>query len=149
MPRTLQDILDHGEELARRFEMSGGYIKKAAVRAAVAAAEARRPITHDDVLRARPELVVKGGFIAWSQMGDPGASIPTPQPSFMRPMFGARRGGVAGTSLTFVSKRAWAEGHLERLGLRKQVVAVRGCRGLQKRDMKLNDLLPRKSCAHA
>ncbi len=88
---------------------------------------------------ARPELVVKGGFIAWSQMGDAGASIPTPQPSYMRPMFGA--GG--GTSLAFVSRRALAEGTVAPLGLSKRLSAVRGCRGIGKREMKLNDALPR------
>jgi urease subunit alpha len=88
----------------------------------------------------KPELVIKGGFIAWAQMGDAGASIPTPQPLRMRPMFGARAPGAI--SLAFVSSRALAEGTVAPLGLRKQVVAVRGCRQLGKRDMKLNDALP-------
>jgi urease subunit alpha len=88
----------------------------------------------------KPELVIKGGFIAWAQMGDAGASIPTPQPLLMRPMFGARAPGAI--SLAFVSSRALAEGTVVPLGLRKQVVAVRGCRQLGKRDMKLNDALP-------
>jgi urease subunit alpha len=88
----------------------------------------------------KPELVIKGGFIAWAQMGDAGASIPTPQPLRMRPMFGARAPGPV--SLAFVSNRALAEGTVAPLGLRKQIVAVRGCRGLGKRDMKLNDALP-------
>jgi urease subunit alpha len=94
---------------------------------------------------ARPELVVKGGLIAWAQMGDPGASIPTPQPFFMRPMFGARSGSVGALSIAFVSRRAWSNGQLERLHLGKQLVPVRGCRGLGKKDMKLNDALPRIS----
>jgi len=88
----------------------------------------------------KPELVIKGGFIAWAQMGDAGASIPTPQPLRMRPMFGARAPGAI--SLAFVSSRALAEGTVAPLGLRKKVVAVRGCRQLGKRDMKLNDALP-------
>ncbi len=88
----------------------------------------------------KPELVIKGGFIAWAQMGDAGASIPTPQPLLMRPMFGARAPGAI--SLAFVSSRALAEGTVAPLGLRKQLVAVRGCRTLGKRDMKLNDALP-------
>ena len=90
----------------------------------------------------RPELVIKGGFIAWSQMGDPGASIPTPQPSFMRPMFGARGRVLGATSIAFVSQRAMGEGNLAALGLRKRTVAVRGCRNIGKADMKLNDALP-------
>ena len=89
----------------------------------------------------KPELVIKGGFIAWAQMGDAGASIPTPQPIRMRPMFGARAPGAI--SLAFVSQRALAEGTVAPLGLRKQISAVRGCRSLSKRDMKLNDALPK------
>ena len=92
---------------------------------------------------ARPELVIKGGLIVWSQMGDAGASIPTPQPSWMRPMFGALGRARGETSLVFVSARALAEGQLERLGLTKRAVAVRGCRTIGKKDMKLNDALPR------
>ena len=91
----------------------------------------------------KPELVLKGGFIAWSQMGDANASIPTPQPVLMRPMFGAMGRAVGSTSVAFVSRRALAEGELERLGLRKRLAAVHGCRGLGKRDMKLNDALPK------
>jgi len=90
----------------------------------------------------RPEVVIKGGFIAWSQMGDPGASIPTPQPIYMRPMFGAMGRATGATSLAFVSRRAIAEGAVHKLGLAKQLSAVRGCRSLSKRDMKLNDALP-------
>jgi urease subunit alpha len=89
----------------------------------------------------RPELVIKGGFIAWAQMGDAGASIPTPQPLLMRPMFGAHAPGPI--SFAFVSGRAVAEGTVAALGLRKALHAVRGCRTLGKRDMKLNDALPK------
>ena len=92
---------------------------------------------------ARPELVLKGGFIAWAQMGDPGASIPTPQPSYMRPMFGALGRATGRTSLAFVSQRALAEGSPGQLGLSKRLSAVKGCRGIGKRDMVLNDALPR------
>ncbi|HEX4386533.1 MAG TPA: urease subunit alpha [Myxococcales bacterium] len=91
----------------------------------------------------KPELVIKGGFIAWSQMGDAGASIPTPQPLIMRPMFGARAPGAI--SLAFISGRAFREGTVTPLGLRKQLSAVRNCRNLGKRDMKLNDALPQMS----
>ncbi|NTX06344.1 urease subunit alpha [Myxococcus sp. CA040A] len=90
----------------------------------------------------RPELVIKGGFIAWGQMGDANASIPTPQPYLMRPMFGARGRALGATSVVFVSPRALAEGTTRELGLMKRVVAVKRCRGLSKRDMRLNDALP-------
>jgi urease subunit alpha len=92
---------------------------------------------------AKPEMVIKGGFIAWSQMGDANASIPTPQPLAMRPMFGAYGRAVGGTSLAFVSGLALDAGAPARYGLTKRGVAVRGCRSVQKRDMKLNDALPR------
>src|SRR4030095_14594050 len=90
----------------------------------------------------RPEVVIKGGFIAWSEMGDPNASIPTPQPSYMRPMFGAHGRATGATSIAFVSQRALAEGHLAALGLEKRLNAVRRCRGIGKQDMKLNSALP-------
>jgi urease subunit alpha len=91
---------------------------------------------------AKPELVLKGGFIAWAQMGDANASIPTPQPVQMRPMFGAFGSAVGRTSTAFVSQASLEEGDVERYGLTKRLVAVRGCRGLGKRDMKLNDATP-------
>jgi urease subunit alpha len=90
----------------------------------------------------RPELVIKGGLIAWSQMGDPNASIPTPQPVMARPMFGALGGAVGATSLAFVSQRSHEEGHVRTLGLGKRLSVVRRCRTIGKRDMKLNDALP-------
>ncbi len=91
---------------------------------------------------ARPEIVIKGGFIAWAQMGDPNASIPTPQPSYMRPMFGALGRATGATSIAFVSRRALDEGGLGTLGLSKRLVAVKGCRGIGKRDMVHNGALP-------
>ncbi len=91
----------------------------------------------------RPELVIKGGFVAWAQMGDANASIPTPEPLFMRPMFGARGRAIGRTSLAFISQRALNEGHVDALGLTKQLSVARGCRGIGKRHMKLNDALPR------
>jgi urease subunit alpha len=91
---------------------------------------------------SRPELVVKGGLIAWAQMGDANASIPTPQPLVMRPMFGALHGAAGATSITFVSRRSLAEETVTGLGLTKRLVAVAGCRELGKRDMRLNDALP-------
>ena len=90
----------------------------------------------------KPEMVIKGGFIAWSVMGDANASIPTPQPVLYRPMFGAFGKAVAATSLTFTSQAAYDGDIAARLGLAKQVVAVRGCRSVGKADMVLNDAMP-------
>jgi urease subunit alpha len=92
---------------------------------------------------AKPELVLKGGFIAWAQMGDANASIPTPQPLVMRPMFGAYGRATGATSLAFVSQAALASGAAARYGLTKTLAAVRGCRTVSKREMKLNDALPK------
>lgn len=91
----------------------------------------------------KPEIVIKGGMIAWSQMGDANASIPTPQPVHMRPMFGSFAGAKHATSLTFVSQAALARNIPSQLGLKKSAVAVSGTRQLTKQDMKLNDALPR------
>src|SRR5436309_3749696 len=91
----------------------------------------------------KPELVVKGGVIAWAAMGDPNASIPTPQPVLYRPMFGAFGRTVGATALTFVSKAALAGDVPQRLGLTRRAVAVERCRGLGKRDMIHNGALPR------
>ena len=91
----------------------------------------------------KPEIVIKGGFIAWSQMGDANASIPTPQPVHMRPMFGSFGGAIAATSLTFVSKSALKAKIPEKIGLQKTAVAVSNIRNLSKASMKLNDALPR------
>jgi len=90
----------------------------------------------------KPEMVIKGGVIAWSQMGDANASIPTPQPVHMRPMFGSFGGAIGATALTFVSKAAQELEIAAQLGLHKSAVAVSGTRQLSKRDMKLNDALP-------
>ncbi len=90
----------------------------------------------------KPELVVKGGFIAWSAMGDPNASIPTPQPVLYRPMFGAFGGAVGPTSLSFTSQAALDAGLPQALGLQKTAVAVRNCRAIGKADMKHNAAMP-------
>jgi urease subunit alpha len=90
----------------------------------------------------KPELVVKGGFIAWGAMGDANASIPTPQPVLYRPMFGAFGLATAPTSLTFVSQAALDNGIPEKLGLRKTAVAVKNCRNIGKADMALNSATP-------
>jgi urease subunit alpha len=93
----------------------------------------------------RPELVLKAGMIAWAQMGDPNASIPTPQPSYMRPMFASLGRAVGGAAIAFVSGAAIERGVADAYGLQKRVEAVRNCRNLGKRDMRLNDALPRIS----
>jgi urease subunit alpha len=91
----------------------------------------------------KPDLVLKSGFIAWSQMGDPNASIPTPQPVFMRPMFGDFGAARAATCVTFLSAAAVAQSVDKRLGLDRRIETVQRCRGIGKRNMVLNDALPR------
>jgi urease subunit alpha len=91
----------------------------------------------------KPELVVKGGLIVTAAMGDPSASIPTPQPVRYRPMFAAYGRAVGSTSVTFVSRTALEEGVPMRLGLQKRAIAVRGCRGLSKAAMIHNAYVPR------
>lgn len=90
----------------------------------------------------KPEMVIKGGMIAWSQMGDANASIPTPQPVHMRPMFASFAGARHATCLTFISQAGLEREIPTQLGLSKRAVAVSGTRQLSKRDMKLNDALP-------
>jgi urease subunit alpha len=91
----------------------------------------------------KPELVLKGGLVVTAAMGDPNASIPTPQPVRYRPMFAAHGRAIGATSLTFVSRAALEDGVPARLGLAKRASAVRGCRGLTKADMIHNAYLPR------
>ncbi len=92
---------------------------------------------------AKPDLVVKGGSIAAAPMGDPNASIPTPQPVHYRPMFGAFGKAVSTTSLVFVSQAALANGLKERLGTEKEMVAVENTRGgISKKSMIHNDATP-------
>ena len=90
----------------------------------------------------KPELVIKGGMVAYAQMGDANASIPSPQPVHMQPMFANYGGAIAATSVTFVSQKAAKKDIGEKLGLHKPVVAVKNIRQLTKRDLKLNDYLP-------
>jgi urease subunit alpha len=90
----------------------------------------------------KPSIVVKGGMIAAAAMGDPNASIPTPQPVHFRPMFGAFGGGVAVSSVTFVSQASIAAGVPAGLGLHRRAVPVRHTRAIGKRDMILNDGQP-------
>ena len=91
---------------------------------------------------SKPEMIIKGGTIVWSQMGDPNASIPTPQPVFMRPMFGAFGQATGPISMAFVSQASIERGVMQTYGLQKQVEAVKGCRTVGKKDMKLNDATP-------
>jgi len=90
----------------------------------------------------KPEMVLLGGTIACAQMGDPNASIPTPQPVYSRPMFGAYGRSVEQSAVTFVSAAAQAEGIGDTLGLAKSTVAVSNTRGIGKRDLLLNDATP-------
>ncbi|WIV98376.1 urease subunit alpha [Kinneretia aquatilis] len=91
----------------------------------------------------KPSIILKGGSIAFAAMGDPNASIPTPQPVHYRPMFAAFGGALARSSLSFVSQAGLAAGVGQRYGLQKTLAAVRGIRGLGKRDMIHNDYAPR------
>ena len=91
---------------------------------------------------AKPSMIIKGGAIAAAPMGDPNASIPTPQPVHYRPMFGAFGGALTATSVTFVSAAAASEDIAGQLGLQKPVIAVKGTRSVKKSDMRLNDYCP-------
>ena len=91
---------------------------------------------------AKPSLILKGGMIVAAPMGDPNASIPTPQPVHYRPMFGAFGGALAATSVSFVAKAAVDEGVRDELGLSKHTVAVEDTRGVRKQHMVLNDYAP-------
>ncbi|MCH2211568.1 MAG: urease subunit alpha [Fuerstiella sp.] len=91
---------------------------------------------------AKPEMVIKGGIIAWSQMGDPNASIPTPQPVFMRPMFGSFGRAASPISIAFVSQAAVDQRTTEGYGLAKMIKPVSNCRSIGKKDMKRNDMTP-------
>ena len=92
---------------------------------------------------AKPAMIIKAGMIAAAPMGDPNASIPTPQPVHYRPMFGAYGGALSETSVTFVSQAAVESGVADRLGLGKNAVAVAGTRSVTKADMLLNSYTPR------
>jgi len=94
---------------------------------------------------AKPEIIIKGGHIAWAQMGDPNASIPTPQAVYMRPMFGSLGKAVGHNAISFVSQAAAAASVGDRYGLSKRVEPVRNCRNIGKADMKLNDATPQIS----
>jgi urease subunit alpha len=95
-------------------------------------------VWHPAFFGAKPEIVIKGGFIAWSVMGDANASIPTPQPVLYRPMFGAFGKATQATSVSFVSQAAQSL----KLDLSKRLVAVRNCRGIGKGSMIHNSATP-------
>jgi urease subunit alpha len=92
---------------------------------------------------AKPSMIIKGGMIAAAPMGDPNASIPTPQPVHYRPMFAAFGGACRATSVSFVSQAALDSGIAQRYNLGKRLVAVRGTRTLRKKDLVHNNLQPR------
>ena len=91
----------------------------------------------------KPSVILKGGFIAMAAMGDPNASIPTPQPVHYRPMFGAFGGAIAKGSLTFVSQAGLAAGIKDKFGLAKGLSAVKNIRGVRKQHMVHNAYLPK------
>ncbi|WP_152050255.1 urease subunit alpha [Tautonia marina] len=90
----------------------------------------------------KPFLVLKGGMIVCAQMGDPNASIATPQPVYMRPQFATYGRALSKSCLTFVSKASLEQGIVDRYGLHREVVAVDGCRTVGKKDMKRNEATP-------
>ena len=90
----------------------------------------------------KPKLVIKGGLINWANMGDPNASLPTPQPKIMRPMFGAYGSAMANTRMTFVSQAAYQDGIKEKLDLQSVIYPVRRCRQITKKDMVRNTATP-------
>ena len=90
----------------------------------------------------KPSMVIKGGFIAAAPMGDPNASIPTPQPVHYRPMFGTLGGARAATRMTFLSQAGHRAGVHQALGLKSLLGVVRHCRGISKEDMVLNSWMP-------
>lgn len=91
---------------------------------------------------AKPEIILKGGAIAWAQMGDANGSIPTPQPVKMRPQFGALGKAPGARSYAFMSRAAYAAGKAEEYGITKKAAAIKGVRALSKADMKLNGAMP-------
>ncbi|KYD25467.1 urease subunit alpha [Geobacillus sp. BMUD] len=99
-------------------------------------------VWHPAFFGVKPELVIKGGMIAYSVMGDPNASIPTPQPALYRPMFASYGAAIAKTSITFLSKAALERGIPDKLGLQKTVKPVGNIRRLSKNDMVFNNAMP-------
>jgi urease subunit alpha len=96
-----------------------------------------------DFFGAKPNLVMKGGVIAYAQIGDPNATIPSPQPVLNRPMFGSTGRAIGTSCVAFVSGVSLEKGTVQGYDLKKKLEPVRNCRGLGKKDMKLNDALPK------
>ncbi|WRT65486.1 urease [Kwoniella shivajii] len=94
---------------------------------------------------ARPEIVIKGGVIAWAQMGDANASIPTVQPVYGRPMWGSQPESAPRNSIVWVSQASIDNGTIEKYGIKKRAEAVKNCRKIGKKDMKLNNYKPKMS----
>ena len=90
----------------------------------------------------KPEMIIKGGNIAWAQMGDPNASIPTPEPVYMRPMFGAYGRASSSSSIAFLSKKCIDSGKGGSYNLQKRLEPVKNTRTVGKKDMKLNSSMP-------
>lgn len=91
---------------------------------------------------SKPEMILKAGVITYSQMGDANASIPSVQPFYSKPMWGAKPGSAALNSVAFVSQVSITSRVIESYGLSKKIEAVRGCRDIGKKDMKWNDTTP-------
>jgi urease subunit alpha len=100
-------------------------------------------IWNPEFFGVKPKLVIKGGFIAYSLMGDLNASIPTPEPVYYRPMFGALGKAIHATSVTFTSKLAIRNGLSKKLGLKKKLLPVKNCRKIGKKNMLYNNLVPK------
>jgi len=92
---------------------------------------------------AKPELILKSGMIAYAQMGDPNGSIPMPEPVIMRPMFASFGKAVGSTSVAFVSKSSIEKGVVQKYGISKRIEAVKNCRHIGKKNMKLNTHIPK------
>ncbi|KPV53520.1 urease subunit alpha [Kouleothrix aurantiaca] len=92
---------------------------------------------------AKPKMIIKGGMISWAAMGDPNASIPTPQPVFYRPMFGAHARALGATCVNFMSQASIDLGVPERLHLTRRAVGVKNCRSIGKAHLVRNDAMPR------
>jgi urease subunit alpha len=92
---------------------------------------------------AKPKMIIKGGMVNWAVMGDPNASLPTPQPTYYRPMFGSMGLALPATCMTFMSGAATAAGVGERLGLNRRIVAVKNTRKIGKKDMVRNAATPK------
>jgi len=91
----------------------------------------------------KPKLVIKGGLINWAQMGDPNASLPTPQPVYMRPMYGAFGKALSTTCVNLMSRVSIEAGVPEKLGLQRICYPVHGTRQISKYDMVRNSAMPR------